>query len=127
MNTHARTATPLSTQDTTRIDDLRISAVRPLITPALLQEWLPTPESIQTRVAASRAEISRVLHGADDRLVGEDEPGEDAGTRGRAPGPCARCPRGRSPRQGHTMSHAIRIGTRLFLALVASLVPILMN
>ena len=69
MNTHARTATPLSTQDTTRIDDLRIGAVRPLITPALLQEWLPTPDSVQARVAASRTEISRVLHGLDDRLV----------------------------------------------------------
>src|SRR5690606_7586541 len=33
-----------STHDTTRIDDLRIKAVRPLITPALLQEWLPTPQ-----------------------------------------------------------------------------------
>jgi 3-deoxy-7-phosphoheptulonate synthase len=69
MNTHARTATPLSTQDTTRIDDLRIGAVRPLITPALLQEWLPAPDSAQALVASSRAAISRVLHGQDDRLV----------------------------------------------------------
>ncbi|MDO8276296.1 MAG: 3-deoxy-7-phosphoheptulonate synthase, partial [Serpentinimonas sp.] len=30
-----------STLDHTRIDDLRIAAVRPLLTPALLQEWLP--------------------------------------------------------------------------------------
>ena len=30
-----------STLDTTRIDDVRIGAVRPLITPALLQERLP--------------------------------------------------------------------------------------
>ena len=29
-----RSAVPLSTHDTTRIDDLRIKAVRPLITPA---------------------------------------------------------------------------------------------
>ena len=37
--THAhRSATPISTHDTTRIDDTRIKAVRPLITPALLQE-----------------------------------------------------------------------------------------
>ena len=69
MNTHARTVTPLSTQDTTRIDDLRIGAVRPLITPALLQEWLPAPDSAQALVASSRAAISRVLHGLDDRLV----------------------------------------------------------
>ncbi|MBC7444752.1 MAG: 3-deoxy-7-phosphoheptulonate synthase [Polaromonas sp.] len=69
MNTHARPATPLSTQDTTRIDDLRIGAVRPLITPALLQEWLPAPASVQALVASSRAAISRLLQGLDDRLV----------------------------------------------------------
>ena len=69
MTTHVRLVTPLSTHDTTRIDDLRIGAVRPLITPALLQEWLPAPDSVQALVAASRAAISRVLHGADDRLV----------------------------------------------------------
>ncbi|QHE83551.1 3-deoxy-7-phosphoheptulonate synthase [Hydrogenophaga sp. BPS33] len=58
-----------STHDTTRIDDLRIGAVRPLITPALLQEWLPTPEATQALVESSRAAMSRVLHGHDDRLV----------------------------------------------------------
>ena len=58
-----------STQDTTRIDDTRIRAVRPLITPALLQEWLPAPELVQDLVEYSRTAISRVLHGTDDRLV----------------------------------------------------------
>lgn len=59
----------LTTRDTTRIDDTRISAVRPLITPALLEEKLPVPEAAQALVEASRAAISRVLHGQDDRLV----------------------------------------------------------
>ena len=68
--THAhRSATPISTHDTTRIDDTRIKAVRPLITPALLQEWLPTPDAALTLVESSRAAISRILHGQDDRLV----------------------------------------------------------
>ena len=58
-----------TTHDTTRIDDTRIRAVRPLITPALLQEWLPAPDAVQDLVEDSRAAISRVLHGADDRLV----------------------------------------------------------
>lgn len=58
-----------STHDTTRIDGTRIRAVRPLLTPALLQEWLPAPEAAQDLVETSRAAISRVLHGADDRLV----------------------------------------------------------
>jgi 3-deoxy-7-phosphoheptulonate synthase len=69
MTAHVHPATPLSTRDTTRTDDLRISAVRPLITPALLQEWLPASASAQEQVASSRAAISRVLHGADDRLI----------------------------------------------------------
>ena len=68
--THAhRSATPVSTHDTTRIDDTRIKAVRPLITPALLQEWLPAPEAAQTLVETSRAAISHVLQGQDDRLI----------------------------------------------------------
>ena len=71
MTAHVRAsaASPDHTHDTTRIDDTRIRAVRPLITPALLQEWLPTPASAQALVEHSRSAISRVLHGADDRLV----------------------------------------------------------
>jgi len=72
MTTHAPLNTAPAvprTHDTTRIDDTRIKAVRPLITPALLQEWLPAPEAAEALVAASRTAISRVLHGADDRLV----------------------------------------------------------
>ena len=57
------------TLDTTRIDDTRIKAVRPLITPALLQEWLPATESALALVESSRQAISRVLQGQDDRLV----------------------------------------------------------
>ena len=70
--THAMTPAhkpSASTLDTTRIDDLRIKAVRPLITPALLQEWLPTPQQASDVVESSRAAISKVLHGQDDRLV----------------------------------------------------------
>ena len=69
MNHVHRPASVPSTHDTTRIDDTRIKAVRPLITPALLQEWLPTPDATQALVEGSRAAISRVLHGQDDRLV----------------------------------------------------------
>ncbi len=57
------------TQDSTRIDDVRIGAVRPLITPALLQEWLPAPQAASDLVEASRAALARVLQGQDDRLV----------------------------------------------------------
>ena len=58
-----------STQDTTRIDDVRIAAVRPLLTPALLQEWLPAQDAHLTLVRESRAAVARVLAGQDDRLL----------------------------------------------------------
>jgi 3-deoxy-7-phosphoheptulonate synthase len=59
----------LSTRDTTRIDDTRIDAVRPLITPALLQERLPVSDATLALIERSRSAISDVLHGRDDRLV----------------------------------------------------------
>ena len=61
--------TLLTTHDTTRIDDTRIGAVRPLITPALLEEKLPVPDAAQALVENSRNAISKVLHGQDDRLI----------------------------------------------------------
>ena len=57
------------TRDTTRIDDTRIDAVRPLITPALLMEKWPGSEATLALVERSREAIARVLHGHDDRLV----------------------------------------------------------
>jgi 3-deoxy-7-phosphoheptulonate synthase len=58
-----------STLDTTRIDDVRIGAVRPLINPALLQERVPVRDDTLALVEASRARIADVLHGRDDRLI----------------------------------------------------------
>ena len=57
------------TRDTTRIDDTRIEAVRPLITPALLMEALPGTELTLALVEQSRTAIAAVLHGHDDRLL----------------------------------------------------------
>jgi len=65
----SRRIVPGSTHDTTRIDDVRIDAVRPLITPALLQEKLPVPEAALMLVEATRAQIAAVLDGRDDRLL----------------------------------------------------------
>ena len=58
-----------STQDTTRIDDVRIGAVRPLISPALLQDELPVPEAVQTLIERTRTTIAALLHGRNDRLL----------------------------------------------------------
>jgi 3-deoxy-7-phosphoheptulonate synthase len=58
-----------STLDTTRIDDVRIGAVRPLITPALLQERVPVRDEVLALVEGSRAAAAAILHGRDDRLL----------------------------------------------------------
>jgi 3-deoxy-7-phosphoheptulonate synthase len=58
-----------STLDTTRIDDVRIGAVRPLITPALLQERVPVKSDTLALVEGSRAAIAAILHGRDDRVL----------------------------------------------------------
>jgi 3-deoxy-7-phosphoheptulonate synthase len=57
------------TPDQIRTDDTRIGAVRPLITPVLLQEQLPASEAVLATVERSRAAICDVLHGRDDRLI----------------------------------------------------------
>ncbi len=68
MHTDPDRGMPL-TEDRTRVEDLRIEAVRPLISPALLHEELPETEAIARHVAAAREAIGAVLRGADDRLV----------------------------------------------------------
>ncbi len=65
----SRRIAPGSTRDTTRIDDVRIDAVRPLITPALLQEKLPVLEAALMLVEDTRAQVAAVLDGRDDRLL----------------------------------------------------------
>ncbi|MEL4177821.1 3-deoxy-7-phosphoheptulonate synthase [Roseateles sp. PN1] len=57
------------TRDTTRTDDTRIGAVRPLISPALLLDELPPPDVALELVERARRDISAVLHGRDDRLL----------------------------------------------------------
>jgi len=52
-----------------RTDDLRIGAIRALVSPQLLLEELPIDAPALASVSAGRAAIHRVLHGADDRLV----------------------------------------------------------
>jgi 3-deoxy-7-phosphoheptulonate synthase len=52
-----------------RTDDLRIEGLRPLLPPAILMEELPLDERASTLVWESRAEIARIVHGEDDRLL----------------------------------------------------------
>jgi 3-deoxy-7-phosphoheptulonate synthase len=53
----------------TRLDDVRIREVRPLISPALLQYDLPADPAVQAFVERSRDEVARVVHGDDPRLL----------------------------------------------------------
>ncbi len=50
-------------------DDLRITAQRPLLVPAILAEELPAGEAAQTLVEQSRRAVAAVLRGHDDRLL----------------------------------------------------------
>ncbi len=58
-----------ATADSTRTDDTRIGAVRPLISPALLLDEQPLPDASLELVERARREIGDVLHGRDDRLL----------------------------------------------------------
>lgn len=53
----------------TRLDDVRIRDVRPLISPALLQYELPADDAVQAFVERSRAEVAAIVHGRDPRLL----------------------------------------------------------
>ena len=52
-----------------RTDDLRIAQLRPLIPPAILMEELPLSERVSTVIAEARDEATRIVRGADDRLL----------------------------------------------------------
>jgi len=58
-----------ATLDSTRTDDTRIGAVRPLISPALLLDEQPVPEAAMQLVERTRREIGALLLGQDDRLL----------------------------------------------------------
>jgi 3-deoxy-7-phosphoheptulonate synthase len=53
----------------TRLDDVRIREVRPLISPALLQFELPADDGVQAFVERSRREVAAIVHGDDRRLL----------------------------------------------------------
>src|SRR4051812_1828534 len=49
--------------------NLRIAGIRPLVPPAILVEELPLPPEGAVMVQQTRHEVSRILRGADDRLI----------------------------------------------------------
>ena len=70
MNTgHARPEGAEEMPQATRLDDVRIREVRPLISPALLQHEMPADDAVQAFVERSRAEVAAAVHGSDPRLL----------------------------------------------------------
>src|SRR5215211_4990597 len=60
---HSRQSEPPVTSN------LRIAGIRPLVPPAILVERLPLPAEGAVTVHRTRQEVSRILRGADDRLL----------------------------------------------------------
>ena len=52
-----------------RTDDLRITGLNPLISPAVLAYYLPLTEQASELVASARAQADAILRGDDDRLL----------------------------------------------------------
>jgi len=52
-----------------RTDDLRITGLRPLISPAVLAYYLPLSETASEVVSAARGQADSILRGHDDRLL----------------------------------------------------------
>jgi 3-deoxy-7-phosphoheptulonate synthase len=52
-----------------RTDDLRITGLNPLISPAVLAYYLPLTEQASELVASARAQAEAILRGDDDRLL----------------------------------------------------------
>ena len=50
-------------------DDLRITGLRPLISPAILMEELAISEQASTLVSDTREEVTNIIKGKDDRLL----------------------------------------------------------
>ena len=60
---HSRSLEPPVTSN------LRIAGIRPLVPPAILVERLPLPAEGAVTVHRTRQEVSRIVRGADDRLI----------------------------------------------------------
>ncbi|MFT3991936.1 MAG: 3-deoxy-7-phosphoheptulonate synthase [Luteolibacter sp.] len=52
-----------------RTDDLRITSLQPLISPAVLEYYQPLTEAASELVASTRAQADAILKGEDDRLL----------------------------------------------------------
>jgi 3-deoxy-7-phosphoheptulonate synthase len=59
----------MSERHKTRVDDVRIARLRPVLPPAILIEQLPLSPASESFVYSARREVGAILHGHDDRLL----------------------------------------------------------
>ena len=69
MTTAARTATPLDPSSTRRVDDTRMKAIRPLITPAPLQTGQAPSELGENRDGFTPFTLAKALRTGSSRPV----------------------------------------------------------
>lgn len=50
-------------------DDVRIKSIKPLVSPAILQEELPIDKETASLISHTRQEIAHIIHGRDNRLL----------------------------------------------------------
>jgi 3-deoxy-7-phosphoheptulonate synthase len=52
-----------------KTDDVHITEVRPLLSPAILMEELPLPDNAAENIFKARSDIANIFNGSDDRLL----------------------------------------------------------
>lgn len=69
LNYNTTEPTQMNARTPSKLEDVRISAINPLISPAILQEDYPIPAEVAAWIAEKRQEVERVVEGQDDRLL----------------------------------------------------------
>jgi 3-deoxy-7-phosphoheptulonate synthase len=59
----------MNAKTTSRLEDVRIVQINPLIPPAILQEEIPLTEELVDHVAKGREQVANIVEGKDDRLL----------------------------------------------------------
>lgn len=59
----------MNAKTTSKLEDVRIIAINPLISPAILQEDYPIPHDVALWIAKVREEVADIVEGRDDRLL----------------------------------------------------------
>lgn len=64
-----QTSGEMNAKTPSKLEDVRIIAINPLISPAILQEDYPISTDVSSWIAGKREEVANVVEGKDDRLL----------------------------------------------------------